>query len=404
MKNNWKKDIILFLSSQTISLFGSSLVMYAIVWHITLTTKSGVMMTISSICSFLPTFFLSPFAGVWADRYNRKLLIILADSFIAVTTLIMAILFLMGYDSIVLLFVMAAFRAVGTGIQTPAVNAYIPQLVTEEQLTRVNGINGSIQSIIMLISPMVSGALLTMATIEAIFFIDVVTAALAVLVLALLLKVPAHTKAQSQQENSYFKDMLEGAAYIKSHTFVKKFFIFCAFFMFLAAPVAFLTPLQVTRTFGDAVWRLTAIEITFSSGMILGGIIIASWGGFKNRIHTMTLGCLTMGFCTFALGIVPFFWLYLGLMIITGISMPFFNTPSMVLLQEKVEPDFMGRVFGVMGMISSVMMPLGMLVFGPVADVIPIEWLLIGTGILMFLESFFLIGSKDLVEAGKAKA
>jgi DHA3 family macrolide efflux protein-like MFS transporter len=137
--------------------------------------------------------------------------------------------------------------------------------------------------------------------------------------------------------------------------------------------------------------------------MIIGGIIMASWGGFRNRIHTMTFASLIMSFCTFALGVVPFFWLYLALMMITGISMPFFNTPSMVLLQEKVEPDFMGRVFGVMGMISSSMMPMGMLVFGPVADIVPIEWLLIGTGILMFIESFFLIGSKDLVEAGRSK-
>ena len=403
MKNSWKKDIVLFLSSQTISLFGSSLVMYAVMWHITLTTKSGVMMMVSSLCSFLPTFFLSPFAGVWADRYNRKVLIILADSFIAVTTLLMAILFMLGYDSIVLLFVMAAFRAIGGGIQTPAVNAYIPQMVPEDKLTKVNSINGSVQSMIMLVSPMISGALLTMATIESIFFIDVITAAVAVFVLTFLLKVPAHAKAQNQQTVSYFKDLAEGIAYIRTHTYVKKFFIFCTAFFFLVAPVAFLTPLQATRTFGDDVWRLTAIEISFSSGMILGGIILASWGGFKNRIHTMTFASLIIGFCTFALGVVPFFWLYLLMMAVTGISMPFFNTPSMVLLQEKVEPDFLGRVFGVMGMISSSMMPLGMMVFGPIADVIRIEWLLVGTGILMFLQSFFLIGSKDLVEAGKSK-
>jgi DHA3 family macrolide efflux protein-like MFS transporter len=110
-----------------------------------------------------------------------------------------------------------------------------------------------------------------------------------------------------------------------------------------------------------------------------------------------------VGICTLALGVVPIFWLYLMFMVITGISIPFFNTPSMVLLQEKVEPDFLGRVFGVMGMISSSMMPLGMLVFGPIADIIRIEWLLIGTGFLMFIQSFFLIGSKDLVEAGKPK-
>ena len=403
MKKGWEKNVILFLISQTISLFGSSLVLYALMWYITLNTKSGVMMTIYIISGFLPTFFLSPFAGVWADRYNRKNLIIIADSFIAIATLFLAILFFMGYDSIGLLFVMAAFRAVGTGVQTPAIGAIIPQLVPEDKLTKVNGINSSIQAIVMLISPMLSGALLTMTSIQNIFLIDVVTAALAVVVLRFFLEVPTHEKAQDNQEISYFKDLKEGIIYIRNHAYVKKFFVFSAFFFILIAPLAFLTPLQVTRSFGDEVWRLTAIEITFSIGMTLGGILIATWGGFNNKIYTMTLSSLIISFCTFILGIANTFWIYLCIMALTGLSIPFFNTPSTVLLQEKVEADFLGRVFGVMGMISSSMMPLGMLIFGPLADIISIEYLLKGTGIALFLLSFFLIGSRDLVEAGKPK-
>lgn len=399
--NNWKRNTILFLGSQTISLFGSALVQYAIMWYITLNTQSGVMMTISIICGFVPTFFLSPFAGVWADRYNRKILIILSDSLIAISTLILAILFLMGYEALWLLFLMSAIRAIGTGIQGPAVGAILPQLVPEDKLTKVNGTNGSIQALIMLVAPMVSAALLTMASMEAIFFIDVVTAAIAVFILLTFLQIPIHAKAAEKQTTSYFSDLKQGFIYIQNHAFVKKFFVFFAFFFVLAAPVAFLTPLQVTRSFGNDVWRLTAIEITFSIGMMLGGVLMASWGGFKNKIHTMTLAALVMGACTFALGIIPNFWVYIVFMGFVGVAMPIFNTPSTVLLQEKVEGDYLGRVFGVLGMISTSMMPLGMLIFGPISDIIDIEWLLIGTGILMFIQGFFLIGSKVLLEAGK---
>ncbi|HWQ42490.1 MAG TPA: MFS transporter [Desulfosporosinus sp.] len=401
MNTNWKKNIILFLASQTILLFGSSLVQYAIMWHITLTTQSGVMMTIAIICGFVPTLFLSPFAGVWADRYNRKTLIILSDSLIALSTLVLAIVFLMGYGSLWLLFVMSAVRALGSAIQIPAIGAFLPQIVPEDKLTKVNATNGSIQAMVMLVSPMLSGALLTMATIETIFFIDVITAAIAVSVLVLFLHVPVHAKAQAKQTTSYFSDMREGLAYIKNHAYIKRFFLFCAVFFFLVAPAAFLTPLQVARSFGDDVWRLTAIEITFSSGMMVGGAIMASWGGFKNRIHSMTLSMFVTGACTFALGVIPVFWIYLTFMGLVGISMPIFNTPSTVLIQEKVEADFLGRIFGVFGMIASSMMPLGMLLFGPLADVIKIEWLLIGTGILMFIQGFFLLGNKVLIEAGK---
>src|SRR5690606_5218132 len=154
-------------------------------------------------------------------------------------------------------------------------------------------------------------------------------------------------------------------------------------------------------TFGEDVWRLTGIEIAFSVGMIIGGLVMASWGGFKNKIHSMTLSCLIVGACTVALGLVPNFWVYLIFMGLFGVAMPMFNAPSTVLLQEKVEGDYLGRVFGVLGMISSIMMPLGMLIFGPLSDIIEIEWLLIFSGVMMFIQAFFLIGNKALIEAGK---
>ena len=244
-KLDWKKNVILFLAGQTISLFGSSLVQYAIMWYITLNTKSGIMLTISIICGFLPTFFLSPFAGVWADRYNRKILIVLSDSMIAFVTLVLAILFFIGYDEMWLLFFASAIRALGGSIQTPAVNAFIPQFVPRDKLLRVNAINGTIQSFTMLASPMLSGALLTFASIEIIFFIDVITAALAIFTLYFFVDVPAHERAQSLQTNSYFNDLGEGLRYIKDHMFIKEYFLFFSVFFVLISPVAFLTPLQV---------------------------------------------------------------------------------------------------------------------------------------------------------------
>lgn len=398
---NWKMNIILFLASQTISLFGSMLVQYAITWYITLKTQSGIMMTISVVCGFLPTLFLSPFAGVWADRYNRKLLIILSDSMIAIATLILAIFFLMGYDSIWLLIVASSIRAMGTGIQTPTVGAFVPQLVPVDMLTKVNAANSTIQSLVMLVAPMLSGALLTITTIEIIFFIDVITAAIAVLILLLFLHVPVHVKAHEKQDNSYFEDMSQGVKYVKNHGFVKNIFIFCAIYFVLVAPLSFLTPLQVARSFGDEVWRLTATEITFSIGMMIGGIIMASWGGFKNKLHTMVLSNFIIAVCTFALGAIPIFSIYLFLMGLIGFVLPMFNTPFTVLLQQKVEPDFLGRVFGVLSMISSSIMPLAMLVYGPMADFIKIEWMLMGTGLLMLIQSIVMLGNKVLIEAGK---
>ncbi|HWR12482.1 MAG TPA: MFS transporter [Rectinemataceae bacterium] len=402
MDKEWKKNLTLFLGSQAISIFGSMLVQYAIMWHITLTANSGSVQTLYIICGILPTFFISPFAGVWADRHDRRKLIMLSDSMIAATTLIVAIVFLLGgKKSLPLLLLASAVRAVGQGIQTPSVGAFLPQLVPQEHLTKANAFASTIQSIIMLASPLLSAALLSFASIEAIFFVDVATATIAVSILGFFLKVPPHKRATEKIELSYFHDLREGFSYIGSHTYLRSFFIFCAMFFFFAAPVAFLTPLQVTRSFGGDVWRLTAIEICFSLGMMGGGLFMGIWGGLKNRVRTMALSSFLTGIFTIVLGVVPVFWIYLLFMGLVGVSMPIFNTPATVLLQEKVEPYSLGRVFGVMGMISSVMMPVGMLLFGPIADAVRIEWLLVGSGAVIALLGFFLVGNKTLVAHGE---
>lgn len=282
----------------------------------------------------------------------------------------------------------------------PAVGAILPQIVPTDKLTKVNGANGTIQALIMFVSPMISAALLAFASIEFIFFIDVITATLAIVTL-LALKVSAHKKAQEEQKVSYFGDFKLGIKYVMNHSFLKTFFIFFAIFFVLMAPASFLTPLQVTRTFGDDVWRLSAIEIAFSIGMMVGGAIIASWGGFSNRIKTISFASIIMGVCTFALGVTPLFSIYLAFMALFGVMMPIFSTPGNVLLQEKVEESYLGRVFGVMGMITTSMMPLGMLIFGPIADMIKVEWLLIGTGLFIIILTLYVGKNKILVEAGK---
>lgn len=358
------------------------------------------MMTVYIICGFIPTFILSPFAGVWVDRYNRKHLIILADGMIALATLILAILFYLGYNSIWLLFVIAAIRAFGAGVQMPAIGAILPQIVPTDKLTKVNGINGSLQSMVLLVSPMVGALFFSVTTLENIFLIDVVTATLAISVLLFFLRVKPHKKASEKQKVTYFADFKIGLQYIKHHDYLKVFFIFLAVFLVMMAPASFLTPIQVARNFGDDVWRLSAIEVAFSIGMIIGGGVIASWGGFKNRVITQSFAGVIMGVSTIALGVVPLFSIYLMFMLLFGVAVPIYNTPASVLLQEKVAEDYLGRVFGIMSMISTAMMPLGMLIFGPIADIVSIESLLIGTGIALMLIAFAYGRNRTLLEAG----
>lgn len=394
----WKKKTAVFLSSQSLSLFGSMLVQYAIIWHVTLTTQSGAILTIATIVGFLPQLVISLFAGVWADRYPRKLLIIGADALTAISTLVLAVFFLFGYQELWLIFVVAGIRSVGAGIQSPAVNALLPQIVPQERLLKVNSINGTIQPFIMLVAPVVSGALLSLSRLEAIFFIDVVTALLAISLL-LALKVPPHHKAAVEQATGYLDDLRQGLSYIQQSRPIKTLFIFFAFIFFLIAPVAFLTPLLVARSFGEEVWRLTANEVVFFVGSILGGIAMTVWGGFKNHFRTLGLTCIVWAVLFTGLGLSRDFYVYLFFMFLSGIPMPFMNAATVTLLQEIVEPDVQGRVFGVHQMIASAIMPVGMLVFGPISDLVSIETLLVLSSALMAIPGLWVFFSRQPLKA-----
>lgn len=396
----WKARFAVFISGQALSLFGSSLVQYAIMWHITLSTQSGVMMTLSVLFGFLPTLLLSPFAGVWADRFDRRKLIVLSDAFIALVTLALALLFASGRSSVWLLLIAQGLRSLGAALQGPAVGAIIPQIVPEDKLTRANALNGTVQSALFIVSPAVAGALLSLLPLFSIFFIDVGTAVLAIVTFLAFLKVPPHAKASSPQESSYFSDMKDGFRYIRAHRYLISFFVYMALLYVFVSPAAFLTPLQVARRFGPDVWRLTAIELAFSGGMTLGGIAVAASGGFKNRIHTMLAATFVMGVCALGLGFLAKFWTYLGAMAVFGLVIPYFNTPSTVLLQEHVEEAYLGRVFSVLTMLSTSVMPLAMLIFGPLAEFVPIERILLASGALLLLMVPWGLGNRRLIEAG----
>lgn len=380
---NWKNSIICFLTAQTISLLGSSLVQYAIIWYITLTTSSGKMLTLSTLCGFLPQISISLFAGVWIDRYDRKKMIMISDSVIGVSTLLLAAAFFTGHRRNWFLFAVLAVRSAGTGIQTPAVNAIIPQIVPRERLMRINGINSTLSSLIMFLSPAISGAVLTAASLEATLLIDVITAVIGIGITSAVYVKPYEKKRSGV--NSHLDEIKGGYLYLKQNPFVKRLLIFQIVILFLISPSAFLTPLMVTRSFGNEVWRLTASEMTYSLGMVWGGLLIASWGGFKKKMITTMFAGAFYGALMIGLGSIPVFVLYLLCNTMTGVTSPCYNAPVTVSIQEQVPADMQGRIFSFMQIATSCALPFGMVVFGPLSDIVRIQNILIFDGVLVVI-------------------
>lgn len=399
----WQRNITMFILGQMISFVGSLLVQYAIFWYINLTTRSGTILTISIIASFLPLLIFSPWAGVLADKMNRKLLIIIADSSIAVITLITAIFFSLGNVEIWMLIVVTFIRGIGQAIHGPAIGAAIPLMVPTEKLMRVQGIQSGIQSAFNVLTPIFAAILIAWFDIGFLFYIDFFTAILGVMTLLFFVVIPRHVNEGKVAKTSGLQDFKEGLKYVKTHRFLIPFFIYLFIILFLVSPVAFLSPLQVVRsflTYGNEVFRLTMIEVSFSLGMTLGAIVVAWWGGFRNRILTASVAISVMGFGVMMLGIVQNFYVYFAMMLMQGIVLPFYNTPMTVLIQEQVDPQYMGRVSSISTMINSIAMPIGIAVFGPLADQVDIEWLMIVSGLAMIIFGGLYLLNPALMKAG----
>lgn len=396
---NYKKKAALFLTSQSITLFGSSVVQFAIVWYVTLQTSSGAWVSAMTVAAYVPQFIISFFSGAWADRYPRKRLIILADSMIALATLILVVLMPSineGTPLMLALIIILIVRSIGAGIQTPAVNAMIPQLVPADKLMKYNGITATMQSIVQFAAPAAAGAVLSYGRLRDTLWIDIITAVIGIGILATI-SIPF---TKSEEAPKMLSEMKEGFRYAVKERFIGPLLLIFGIFIFLCVPAGFMATLFVERHYGSSYWFVTLTEVIGFIGMMAGGLLIGTWGGFRNRVKTLTVGMMAFGILGIGMGAVNSFVVYLILMAVYGIALTMVQTASTTLLQEKTVPEMQGRVFGLFGAIYSGFLPLGMVVFGPLADVVSMRFLMILTGVLLVVMAVVICCSRKFYKDG----
>jgi len=393
---HWRRNVGLFLGGQTISLFGSMIVQYAVMWYVTFETKSGFAVALYALAAFLPQGIVSIFGGTLADRMNRRVLVMISDGTIAAVTLVLALLMLNGITDLWIILLAVGVRSIGAGVQTPAVQAMIPQIAPPDQLMRVNGVFQTIQSAMALLAPAAAGAVFGIFGIVPVFFIDVVTAAIGILLLAFV-AVPTLASI-AEKTSSYREDLVEGLRYIGNHRVVRWLLVVFAIIFLLTVAPSFITPLMVARTFGTEVWMVTVLEVAFSVGMILGGILVSTVLAKISRMGLIVFASFGFAVFTIALGLSPNLWVFYGFMFAFGLLVPLFSAPFMTLVQETVEPGMHGRVFSYVGIVMALATPIGMTIFGPLADVVSVQLLLVAGGVATIV----VIGVAVLLPSGRA--
>ncbi|HPX92616.1 MAG TPA: MFS transporter [Bacillota bacterium] len=426
----WKGISAAFLSGQAVSILGSGLVQFAIIWFVTMRANSGTALMIITLTSFIPQLVIAPFAGVWADRHDRRWLIILSDSGIALVTLATAIFFLLGYDRVWMIYIAAAIRSLGGGIQSPAIKALIPQITPHKELVRINGLYSTLDNVVLLLSPVLGGALITLFPVWIVFMVDVETAAIAVSIM-LGLPVPHQrtgiiTTATGRRprlkpgttwgfptpeeleiaaagedledvslpHEPVTRQFRRGFAYVGTNPVIRNLMIIYALFMVLLSPIATLFPLFIRRHFDAQVWRVSAAQTAVFTGMAAGGLAVSLKGQFKSKLNTIRMSGLlvaagTLGLACFGLVDSPLFVLFIALAFLLGIIVPFYTTAVTTFFQEQVERAYHGRVFSLLYMVGSAAIPLGAAIFGPLADLFPIAYLLLFTSAAQLLILIF---------------
>lgn len=381
----WKTKTILFLASQGITLFGSSIVQFALVWYITLQSSSGVWVSALTICAFVPQFLVSFVSGALSDRCNKKYLIIASDAVIAAATLALALLVpRLTSDTTVFyaLLVVSIVRSAGSGVQIPAVASMIPLLVPAEHLMRFNGLNAALTSLVQFASPFAAGAFLTLSSLRSTLLLDVSTAVVGICLLAFLL-IP-HEKKQTGK-TSLFQDVKQGAVYALQNRWVGKMLMVHGLFIFLAVPAGFLATLFVTRYYKESYAYMTIVEVVGFAGMSLGGVLMSTWGGFKNQVTSFLAGMSAFGILAIGMGLIDSFIVYLALMAMYGIALTMVQTATMTLLQQRTDISMQGRIFAFLNIMYSGALPLGMALFGPLSDVVSMRALMVLSGVLLML-------------------
>ena len=397
MENNphWKTTFFKFWMTQALSLLGSGLASFALVWWITDTTGSSTVLATVSLATLLPGILLGPLAGAIVDQFNRKWIMILADAISALLAILLVLLFWAGTIQLWHIVVINILRALAGAFQFPAMQSSTSLMVPQEELARVAGLNQALQGIGMIATPPLGALLLTILPIHMILSLDVITAALAIFLLFTITIPQLQTQdALKRVSINIWHEMQSGFSFIRQWSALLNIMGIATLLNMVLIPAFTLVPILVTKQFQGSAFQLGWMNAAYGIGIAIGGLLLGAWGGFKKRIHTSLFGLAGLGIGSLMIGVASTngYWLAMAGMLLVGIMNAFANGPFFAILQSVISPDMQGRVFTVLMSVSSAAAPIGLALAGPVTERFGVQiWYLlsatISIGIFMWIIS-----------------
>ena len=381
---NWKLKFYTIWAGQAVSLITSAILQMAIIFYLTEKTGSAMVLSMASLVGFLPYAVFGPAIGVLVDRHDSKKIMIGADLIIATAGAVLAIVALYTELSVWMVMVVLFIRSIGTAFHSPALNAVTPLLVPEEQLTKCAGYSQSVQSISYIISPAAAALLYSAWKLNAIIAIDVLGAVIASITVAIV-SIPKLGDQVQRLKPNFLREMKEGIVALRQNKGLFALLLLGTLYTLVYMPINALFPLISMEYFNGTPVHISITEIAFASGMLVGGLLLGRLGKFEKRILLITGSFFIMGASLAVSGLLPpsRFVIFVACCAVMGLSVPFYSGVQTALFQEKIKPEYLGRVFSLTGSIMSFAMPIGLILSGFFADRIGVNHWFLLSGILI---------------------
>ena len=394
-RTSWKLKLACVWGGELVSVLTSSILQMGFVWHITLTTNSASMLSLASLAGFLPLALFGTFAGTIVDRLPLRVTLIGADLFIAAVSAAVAAVSITGVLPVWVVMVALFVRAIGSAFHTPAFQALTPLVAPTEHLTRLAGVTQAVRSGGYILGTAIAAVIYPLWGLTAMIALDVAGALFAtVAVLASRLDVGG-SGAQAGEKNlglvaqarALAGETADGYRVLRGYRGLFAL-LWCGYvFTLVFSPISALFPLMTLDHFGGTTGDAATAEIVFPVGMIAGSALLTATGGFRNRALTVVAATALYGVATLVAGLLGAggFVAFLAMSFLMGLSSPFYSGPQTALMQEKVPPEYLGRVFGLYGAIMSWAMPLDLAFSSLFADSVGAPTWFFGAGVAMVI-------------------
>lgn len=383
---HWKAPFFTIWTGQLLSLVGSQAVQFALVWWLTKLTGSATVLATASMVALLPGIFLGPLAGAYVDRWNRRTVMLVADAVVALVSLWLVYLFRADAAQIWHIYFAMAVRSIGGTFHWPAMQASTSLMVPKEQLSRVAGLNQTMNGVLNIVGPPLGALLMELLPLAGVMAVDVATAAFAIVPL-LFVSVPQPRRddlTDSVARPSIWADVRDGLHYLLSWPGMVVLIGSALLFKIALTPAFSLLPLLVSEHFGGDAAQLSLLEAVGGIGIVVGGVVLSVWGGFRRRIFTSIMGTIVLGAGFCLLGSAPaqrFLQALAGIGLI-GLMLPMIDGPFMAILQAAVVAEKQGRVFTLLNALLSLTGPLGLAAAGPISDWLGLQIWYVAAGVL----------------------